>query len=217
MFVYPETALFDKSVPKTQIFKRATPAAATKKLFSAYVGEIRWLYKLSQSTINLPPAEGYIEIQVFALNLKSATIDFKVLGTIDKTVPYPVFFRLQYNNLVNFVTSFKRPQKDSKNWLQSDYLQTGWQQTMTGSKPLPIALNIKTLYEQMLLHHVKIPLRQNETIEQLMNRIDEINCNQKFLQRLEAKMHAEKQFNRKVELNAQIRQLNRVIEELNTA
>ncbi len=215
MFAYPEIALFDKPVAKTQLFKRTAAAAATKSLFSAQVSEIRWLYKLSQSTINLPPVDGYFEIQVFSLKLKGSELNFKVLEIIDKAVPYPLFYRLQSNGQINFVTSYKKPQQEGEKWLQGGYLQTGWQQqTAIDKQPLPVALNLKTLYEQMVLQHVKMPLRHGETIEQLMNRIDEISRNQNILQRLEAKMHAEKQFNRRVELNTQIRQLNKIIEEL---
>lgn len=73
--------------------------------------------------------------------------------------------------------------------------------------PLPVALDLKTLYEQMLFSYIDQSPRDGEALETLVERVKLIRKHRRELRALEAKMHCEKQFNRKVELNARVRSL----------
>lgn len=74
--------------------------------------------------------------------------------------------------------------------------------------PLPVALDLKALYEQMLFAYIDLPPRAGENLDVLVDRVRMIRKCRRDLRALEAKMNSEKQFNRKVELNAQVRGLN---------
>jgi len=73
--------------------------------------------------------------------------------------------------------------------------------------PLPVALDLKTLYEQMLFMYIDLPPRDGEALEILVERVRMIRKRRRELQALAAKMNCEKQFNRKVELNAGVREI----------
>ena len=208
MFAYPAKAAFNRVLPKTKIYANAKPAKSIKDKFVSQISEIVWKYKLSPDTTNLPVRDGFTEIQIFDVLLKDQELDTEVLGVIDKAIPYPIFFRLCYKERVKGVAAFKRPAADgSGKWLIEEYFETEWTDGASPARPLPVVLDLKALYEQMLFTYIDLPPRDGEALEALVERIRMIRKHRRELQALEAKMNCEKQFNRKVELNAQVRGL----------
>ena len=209
MFAYPKQAEFNRIVSKDIIYKKAKPSNAIKKRFVSEVREIVWQYKLSKDTINLIPKDGLTEIQVFKITLKSLELSRDVLRVIDKAIPYPIFYRLIFEDRINRAASYKHVRgKDVDNCVVGDYFETGWGDATAPEMQLPVALNLKFLYEQMMVLYIGLRIRDNETLEELVERAQNIRRKQRELQALEAKMAREKQFNRKVNINAQIRDIN---------
>jgi hypothetical protein len=91
---------------------------------------------------------------------------------IDKVIPYPIFFRLQYEEQVKGVAAFKRPAADdSGKWVIEEYFETDWADATTPAIPLPVALDLKALYEQMLFAYINLPPRNGEKLESLVERV----------------------------------------------
>lgn len=209
MFIYPAKAEFNRALPKSKIYANAKLSKSIKNKFIAQIREIVWKYKLSPDTTNLPARDGYTEIQVFEINLKQPELGSEVLAVIDKAIPYPIFFRLCYEAQIKGSAAYKRPAVDgSGKWLIEDYFETGWIDAATPVSPLPVALDLKALYERMLLTYIDLPSRNGETLGALVERVRQIRKCRRELRALEVKMSSEKQFNRKVELNAQVRDLS---------
>jgi len=126
-FIFPPSALFNKTVPKNLIYKQARPTQKVKDLFVSQVQEIVWKYKLSPDTINLPKKGGYTEIQVFEIQLKTDELAPAVLAAIDKAIPYPIIFRLCRDGQVKVASAYKRPAADgTKKWVVDGLFQTEW-------------------------------------------------------------------------------------------
>ncbi|MGK5094114.1 DUF4391 domain-containing protein [Deltaproteobacteria bacterium TL4] len=208
MFIYPAKAAFNRVLPKTKIYANAKPSPAIKNKFVSQISEIIWKYKLSPDTTNLDARDGYSEIQIFEIILKEPELDTDVLSVIDKAIPYPLFFQLRYEDQVKGVAAFKRPaEAGSGTWVIEAYFETGWSDVTTPSIPLPVALDLKALYEQMLLAYIDLPPSNGEALASLVERVRQTRKLKRELKALEAKLNSEKQFNRKVELNAQIREI----------
>jgi hypothetical protein len=79
---------------------------------------------------------------------------------------------------------------------------------------LPVALDLMGLYEQMLRSYMDIQARENEPLRLQIERINAIKSLQKECLKMAKKLENEKQFNRKVELNSQLRDLNSKLESL---
>ena len=99
------------------------------------------------------------------------------------------------------------------------YFETPWQPSTTPRFPLPVAVDLGGLYEQMLRQHMLAsPLglspRAGESLAQTVNRGSQIRALRRECQRLETMLRKEAQFNRKVEIN---RELRRCRSELNAA
>ncbi|MHB1075998.1 DUF4391 domain-containing protein [Thiobacillus sp.] len=209
MFVYPKQAEFNRPVPKTKIYAHARPPKRHKELFVAQVGEILWKYKLAPETVNLPPRKGIHEIQVFELALRTPQLDPAVLQAIDKAIPFPLVFQLIFDGQVRFAASYKRPSEaDSTKWVIEASFQTAPQPLDAQRSPLPVALDLAGLYEQIVRRHIPLPPRPGEGIADQVARYNALAAKQKAQQQLEARLAQEKQFNRKVELNAQLRELS---------
>jgi hypothetical protein len=215
MFAYPPQAAVDRVIPKNMIYKNARPSTAVKNYFISQVRDIVWKYKLSQDTINLSPKEGIREIQVFDITLKTFEFNQDILKTIDKAIPYPIFFRVRFGESVNRIIALKRPagSEPDKSAI-SDYFQTGWQDAQAPEKPLPVALDLKSLYDQMLMPYIGIVPRAQEALHDLIQRAQDIRRIKRELTLLEAKMAKEIQFKRKIELNTQIRNLKSALRDL---
>jgi hypothetical protein len=215
VFSYPTKAAFNRVLPKTKLYANAKPSKSVKEKFVSQISEIVWKYKLSPDTTNLPARDGYTEIQTFEIVLKEPELDTDVLAVIDKAIPYPIFFSLRYQDRAKSVAAFKRPAVDGSGaWIVEEYFETDWSDVAAPATPLPVVLDLKALYEQMLLAHIDQPRRNGETLELLVARVRLIGKCRRELQALNAKLNSEKQFNRKVELNAKVREMQGRLEAL---
>lgn len=212
IFSYPSKALYNRPVPKTKIYAHARPRKSVKEKFVAQVSEIIWKYKLSPQTTNLTARDGYSEIQVFEIALRQQDLGNDVLTAIDRAIPYPIIFHLVYDKQVKSVAAYKRPAQDGTDgWVLEDYFETAWLIANTPAQPLPVALDIKSLYEQMMKAYIDLPARSGETMASLVERVRLVKQYQRELRMLEGKINGEKQFNRKVNFNAHLRELNNQI------
>lgn len=209
MFAYPKQAEFNRSVPKTKIYAHARPSKRLKELFVAQVGEILWKYKLAPETVNLPPRKGINEIQVFELVLRTPELDPAVLQAIDRAIPFPLVFQLTYGGQVRFAASYKRPSEtDASKWVIEASFQTEPQPVDADRPPLPVALDLAGLYEQIVRRHIPLSPRAGEGLADHIARYNALLTKQRAQRQLETRLAQERQFNRKVELNAQLRELN---------
>jgi len=218
MFIYPAKAEYNRTIPKVKIYTKAKPSKSVKARFVLQVGEIIWKYKLSPETTNLAARDGFAEIQVFEIILRQPELDNTVMMAIDRAIPYPIFYRLLYEGQAKRVAAYKRPAADSPGkWVTETYFETDWSKDIAPAMPLPVALDIKALYEQILFAYIDLPRREGENLDVLVERAETIRKYRRNLRTLEAKMKSEKQFNRKVELNAQVRVLNARLTKLTSA
>lgn len=218
MFAYPKQAEFNRVLPKSKIYAHAKPGKAVKNLFVSQIGEIVWKYKLSPETINLPARHGITEIQVFEIALKTEELDEDVLRTIDKAIPFPILFQLTHGDRICFATSYKRPSDaDSTKWVIEASFVTDWQPAAQERPSLPVALDLASLYEHLIRRHLPLPQRTGESIRDHVARFTAIQAKEKECQQLEARLNKEKQFNRKVEMNAALRSLRAELDSLHSA
>lgn len=215
MFAYPKKAEFNRAIPKTKIYAHAPASKRVKELFVTQVSEIIWKYKLAPETINLPARNGIQEIQVFDILLKTPEIDDVVLTTMDKAIPFPLVFRLIHRETMVSAVSYKRPSEaDSSKWVIEARFRSEERPINAPCDELPVALDLAGLYNQIVRQHIPIPARPNETVREQIARYLTLEAKKRERQQLESQLAKEKQFNRKVELNAALRSLSQELEEI---
>lgn len=215
MFLYPKQAAFGKVLPKSKIYQYARPTKRMQQLFVDQVSRIIWQYKLSPETVNLPPRPGVPEIHIFTIELKTGELDEGVLRCIDKAISFPIFYELVVEDRVKEMAAYKRPSDaDSSKWVVGDYFDTEWQPSDTERDPLPVSLDLARLYEQMLRQLMPFAARDGESLKAHVERLTAARSKETQCRKLEARLEREKQFNRKVELNAELRTIKNELEAL---
>lgn len=218
LFDYPAKALFGRVLPKSKIYEHASPTSGLKELFVRQVDQIIWKYKLAPETINLPSTKAVSEIQVFHVTLKKGEMKEDVLRCIDRAIPFPIIFELHYEGKCKAIACHKRPNEaDSTKWVVSDYFETGWLTNNTKRSSLPVVLDLEALYENLLSPLMPYPALPKETLPERITRIEKIRTKERELEKSKSRLNKEKQFNRKVEINAEIRAIKQEIEAMTTA
>ena len=217
MFLYPASTRFGKAIPKTRLHAAASSSKRIKEAFTSGVSEIVWAHKLSPETLPLPARHGIAEIQVFSIHLKSAVLDPAILRTLDKAIPFPLLCEIHHGDRVRFAATYKRPSEaDSAKWVIEGSFLLEWQAAETPRLPLPVALDLAGLYDQLVRHHLTLPARPEESLRAQVARHLAIEAKQREARQLESRLGKEKQFNRKVELNARLRALTAEISSLSS-
>ena len=215
LFAWPSQAAVGSVVAKSKIYAHAKPTAALRALFVEQVESITWAYKLAPETINLPAKPAVPEIEVFEVALKLPDVSHSVLRCIDKAMPRPILFNLRFEGHTQPVAAYKRPSDAaSDQWVLGDYHAAPWQKDGDARPALPLALDLQGLYEQLLRQHLAVPARAGETLRDQLDRLAALAAKQAAAAKLEARLNAEKQFNRKVEINAQLRTIRTELEAL---
>lgn len=215
LFEYPKQTRLDRFLPKNKIFQYAKPSTKVKELFVKEVEKIKVAYSLSRKSINLSPTESVPEIQIVEIRLKTQDYSEKILCTIDQAIRFPVIFELAYDQQVSMSAAYKRPSEaDSNKWVVDAYFATPWIAEDIQRQPLPTALDMGRLYEQMLRPLMPYPAREGESLRAQAERMAQIQNKQNELKKIATKLKQEKQFNRKVEINAQLRALKNEITDL---
>lgn len=212
---YPKQAVFGRTLPKNKIYEHSGANTRLKDLFVEQVEQIVWQYKLAPETINLPARPGVPELQIFSIQLKTSELNLDVLRCIDGAVQFPVIFELSFDERTKVIAAYKRPnESDASRWVLSDYFATAWLSSDYERATMPLALDLGSLYEQVLHRLIPMPARPQETLADLVSRVELVAAKQREVEKAASRLAKEKQFNRKVEINAHLRRLKNELEEL---
>ena len=222
LFTWPAKATVLRPVAKAKIYAHAKPTPALRKLFAQQVESITWAYKLAPESINLPATPEAPEIEVFEIALKRPDISHAVLRCIDKAIPFPILFVLRHGGRSQPIAAYKRPSEAAHippghavtQWVLGDYHAAPWQKDDVPRHGLPVVVDLQGLYEQLLRQHLAVPARAGETLRDQLDRLAQLQAKQVAAARLETQLAQEKQFNRKVEINSQLRTIRSELQAL---
>ena len=136
---------------------------------------------------------------------------------IDGAVQFPIIFELSFDGRTQVIAAYKRPnESDASRWVLSDYFATAWLPSDCERAAMPLALDLGGLYEQALHRLIPTPARPQESLADLVARVELVAAKQREVDKAVSKLAEEKQFNRKVEINALLRQLKNELVALTT-
>ncbi|MEE3500911.1 DUF4391 domain-containing protein [Acidiphilium acidophilum] len=218
-FDYPKAAGFGRVVPKSRIYEHAGVGTALRDLFVTQVDQIVWKYKLAPETTNLAATKAVSEIQVFGISLRTGKLDEEVLRAIDRAIPFPLIFELSWSGKRKAVAAFKRPSDaDATKWVVSGYFVTDWAPDDAARRPLPVALNLGGLYDALIMalmpNFAIDGERAAEDLQTRVARMEIIGAKTREVDRIKARLEREKQFNKRVAINAELRAARQELERL---
>lgn len=214
---YPKQAAFGRVLPKSKIYDHSGASSAVREMFVRQVEQIVWQYKLAPETINLPSKPSVPEIEIFTVDLKTPELNHEVLRCIDGAVQFPIIFELNFEGETKVIAAFKRlSESDSNRWVLSDYFSSQWEANDCLRMPMPHAIDLAALYEQLLERLIPLQLRQNENLIELVKRVEQLRLKENEALKIISKLAKEKQFNRKVEINSKLREIRQELANLAT-
>jgi len=215
LFRFPDSAKVDLILNKERFYAGKQNNRKLKSLFTDQVTRVRWAFKLSPDTINTPAISEVPEIEVIQVYATGNELDHAILAAIDRAIPNPTIHEIHATGRVRHSAAYKRTsESDHKAWVTSHYVASAWQSADADRKPLPVSLNLGILYASLLRTMIDIPPRQGESLRDHIDRHGQILALRRETSRLTQKIDAEKQLNRRVELNSQLRSINQRIHQL---
>ena len=221
LYKFPQQAKVDRLIPKNKFYEQGKANTKIEQLFVNQVENIRWAYKLASSTIHLQDQEDLKEIQIFRVKSRVEDLDVSILSFIDKLILTPIIFEVVYQDKVKVVATYKRlNQADKTKAVIGQYYASEWLEDHDRIE-LPLYLKLADLYEHFIAQILPITSSEDSgdddelvSIELKLQKAQQLESLQKQLDKLKSKLRNEKQFNRRVELNKQLQnlqlQINRI-------
>lgn len=211
MIGLPQSTEFNKRIPKQKFYENLTVSASLKQCFVDQIKTIYWRNKIAASTVNIAEGNDVEEIEVFEIKLTGENIDEGILKQMDKEIPYHILFLLEFNGKYQAWIGYKEEaQSGSSAFKVNNYYHTDW----VNADELPLkmeGLSIDAVYENFVRQIAGGQLGEANTAESLKDSVAkdlQKQALEKQIASLRIKLKKEKQFNKQVELNNEIKRLN---------
>ena len=202
MLRLPKSTEINIRVPKEKIYEKAEPAPQVRDAIKAQIESIFWRNKLADTTVGLYVGESVTEIQIFEIQLRQRNLDARALQAIAKAIPYKIIFILTFED-------------ECQAWIETCGMlyNTEWVSVDALSLKLD-GLNLDDVYENVVHQITGGRLSTSETLAEAVNRDKYIQKLERDIVALQNKIQNEKQFNKQVELNGELKRLEKILEEL---
>ncbi len=216
MLGLPQSTEFNKRIPKQKFYEQIDVTPALKRFFVDQIRLIYWRNKLAPTTMNVAPGEQVTEIEVFEVRLNTPTLDESVLRQIDREIPYHILFVLEYEGKYQVWIGYKETAESGKKAFKvSRHYHTDW--LVENELPVKIeGLNLDTIYANFV-RQIAGDSFQSSPAESLKESVEKDERRQlltKQLDTLQVKLRKEKQFNKQVQINSEIKNIREELEKI---
>ena len=219
MLGLPKATEFNKRIPKQKFYENINITSALRRIFIDQIKVIYWRNKIAPSTMNLEAGSNVSEIEVFEVKLNSIPLDVSVLKQMDKGIPYHIVFLLEYDGKYQVWTAYKEKAGSGNNAFKVDtYYHTDWLPESEINLKLD-GLNMDSVYENYVRQIAGKVLRPSitgepESLKESVERDKQMQLLQKQIDALQVKIKREKQLNRQMEMNAELKILKKQLADL---
>ena len=202
MLGLPRTTQVNRRVAKEKLYQNAALAPQTREMIKDQIDSVFWRNKLADSTMAISAGETVAEIQIFEIQLRQRELDKRVLPAIAKAIPYKILFILVFGD-------------EAQLWIEAAgmFYNTDWQPL--GGFALEFeGLNLDAVYENLARQISGGRLGTEGDIEEAVDRDKQRQRLEHDIAALEKKLLREKQFNKQVELNGELKRLRAELERM---
>ena len=211
MINLPSSTFVGKVVPKEKFYSKCAVNTATKNLFVKYLEQIVWQNKLTAQTMAAEKGLLVNEIDVFEVKMKSFDCPRKLFEFIDQNLHHHNVFVLTYDDKAKLFVNFKEKEKD-ESFLEA--FETPWK---PADEPVfnLFGSNMDEIYESIVRSAAPDNVIASEAKQSRPSLKDYIIQNKQnakikaLIEKLEKKLANERQFNRQVEIRAEIKRLEK--------
>lgn len=197
----PNNSKVNRFISKQTFIKKITNG----KAIFASLEKITWAYKLSPKTINIPSTKKVEEIHIFDIVIKSKDIPTVALKQIKKLIPYPILFNIRYKDEYCFAISLLD---------ESKYYFSKWNEEKNFNF---VDTNLEKVYQnivKLFLTNIEPDINPNKDFNDIIKLDEKVAILNKQVLTLKNKRDKQKQFNKKAQLNKELKKLKKQLEEL---
>lgn len=199
MLNLPEITELHKPLPKTQIYKKFQFSNAQQTKFDADIRRIDIVNEVSLRTIpSIQQGKKINSIYVLSVTLKTKDYDSKNIEKISKIIPQNLVFALQYEEEIQLAVFCEK------------IFTTSWIHETKAKLELK-GLNFDEVWENIIKQIEGGEWDSNLSLSENIELKEKKEKLQKEIDVLKKKMKNEKQFNRQIEIKAEIRRLEEMI------
>lgn len=209
MLNLPASTAFDRRIPKQKFYKELPLTPAMRRVFVGQINAIWWRSKIAPATANLAPGRTVTELEVFELQLAQPSLDEGVLRAIDKRIPYPILYLLTCDGRCQAWIGYQPAGQGGARV----YYHTAWQpqeDLMLELRGLDTDAAYENFVRQIAGGALNAPAA--EPLQQSIARDQRRRALEKQITVLQNKIRREKQLNRQVELNGELKRLRKELE-----
>lgn len=212
MIALPKTTEFNRRIPKQKFYENMDISPTLKKVFVEYVKIIYWKNKIAVSTTNLAAGKDVTELEVFEIRLNSPITDDNLLRQIDRQIPYHILFILEYENKYQAWIGYKEAAMSGNNAFKvSGYYHTEWLEEDKLTLNME-GLNLDAVYENYVRQIARDRIERETSGERLKESIERDEKRQQLQKQIDvltARIRKEKQLNKQMEMNSQLKKLKK--------
>lgn len=204
-FDLPDRTKVGRVVPKNAFDEYTN--TKQKKLFTDCIQRITWTHKLSADTVNLE-AKDILEIQVFKVELKQKSDILKILEIINKSISYHIVFWVEFDQEAYISTASKHPHPTNENIAVIDWTFTSnWFNKRDFQYSFKLKNSLDEVFKHLCLHTIGKPEFGKVSLNSIVLYLHDLERIKKEISRIKQSIKREEQFNKKVNLNIQLKDL----------
>lgn len=214
MIGLPKSTEFNKRIPKQKFYENIDISPALKRIFVEQVRIIYWKNKIAPTTTNLASGTDVTELEVLEVRLNSPILDDSLLRQIDKEIPYHILFLLEHQGKYQAWIGYKEAATSgNKAFKVNGYYHTEWM----AEDELPLkmeGLNVDAVYENFVRQIAGGKLKTEvagESLKESVARDEQKQALQKRIATLQAKIRKEKQLNKQMQMNTELKKLRKAM------
>ena len=216
MLGLPKSTEFNKRIPKQKFYDNLNVSPALKRSFIDQIKVIYWANKIAAATLNLAEGKNVTEIEVFEVRLNVPTLDEAVLKQIDREIPYHILFIMEYEDKYKAVIGYKEESSGNTAFKVNCYYSTEWMNA--DALPLKLeGLSVDSVYEnfvRQIAGNALAASTSGETLKASVDRDEKRQALQTQIAKLQAKIKKEKQLNRQMQMNSELKELKEALNSL---
>lgn len=215
MIGLPKSTEFNRRIPKQKFYENISVSPTLKRVFIDQIKVIYWRNKVAATTMNIAAGVTVTELEVIEIKLNGQLLDEAVLRQIDKEIPYHILFLLEYDGKYQVWTAYKEASVTGANAFKvGTYYHTDW--LPEDELPLKVdGLSIDRVYEnfvRQIAGDALVASTSGETLKESVDRDEKRQALQMQIAKLQKKIKNERQLNKQMELNTQLKKLKKELE-----
>lgn len=92
---FPQSAAVNQRIPKKMLIENGAPTAADKRAITDGIDDLQWLAALKPVTVGIPAYQDevrdYLEIAILSVSLRAGANGSRITELVHRAIPYPIF------------------------------------------------------------------------------------------------------------------------------